>query len=92
MHAFHFLFFVVALTGLFLLRDAALMSGLMVLRYRNLKPVSLGRLFDFSGQDTKVTATKVSKANTAFQITLIVASMGAPVWDYVGSMPLQALW
>ncbi|XP_069810792.1 cardiolipin synthase (CMP-forming) [Dendropsophus ebraccatus] len=83
----------VPLTVGIILRDLALIGAVFYVRYRTLPPPrTLGRYFNPCYATAQLEPTFISKMNTAVQLILVAASLAAPVFDYVDSVYLQALW
>ncbi|XP_056423801.1 cardiolipin synthase (CMP-forming) [Hyla sarda] len=83
----------VPLTVMIILRDIALIGSVFYVRYKTLPPPrTLGRYFNPCHVTAQLEPTFISKMNTAVQLILVAASLSAPVFDYVDSVYLQALW
>lgn len=83
----------VPLTVMIILRDIALIGAVFYVRYKTLPPPrSLGRYFNPCHATAQLEPTFISKMNTAVQLILVAASLAAPVFNYVDSVYLQALW
>ncbi|XP_066451775.1 cardiolipin synthase (CMP-forming) [Eleutherodactylus coqui] len=83
----------VPLTVMIILRDVALIAAVFYVRYKTLPPPrNLGRYFNPCYVTARLEPTFISKMNTAVQLILVAASLAAPVFNYVDSVYLQALW
>ncbi|XP_055948264.1 probable cardiolipin synthase (CMP-forming) [Argiope bruennichi] len=83
----------IPLTSLILFRDACLFGAGFYIRYVSLPPPkTLSRYFDMSLITAKLSPTGISKMNTMIQLTLVSASLAAPVFNYVDHMYLHILW
>ncbi|KAG8178248.1 hypothetical protein JTE90_000349 [Oedothorax gibbosus] len=83
----------VPLTSMIILRDACLFGAGFYIRYVSLPPPkTLTRYFDMSFVTAKLSPTTISKANTLVQLSLVAASLAAPVFGYVDHFYLQILW
>ncbi|KAM4040254.1 cardiolipin synthase (CMP-forming) [Anomaloglossus baeobatrachus] len=83
----------VPLTVMIILRDVALIGSVFYVRYKTLPPPrTLGRYFNPCYATAQLEPTFISKMNTAVQLILVAASLAAPVFNYVDSVYLQALW
>ncbi|XP_040285708.1 cardiolipin synthase (CMP-forming) [Bufo bufo] len=83
----------VPLTVMIILRDIALIGAVFYVRYKTLPPPrTLGKYFNPCYATAQLEPTFISKMNTAVQLILVAASLAAPVFDYVDSVYLQALW
>ncbi|KFM80215.1 putative cardiolipin synthase, partial [Stegodyphus mimosarum] len=83
----------VPLTSLIILRDACLMGAGFYIRYVSLPPPkTLSRYFDMSFVTARLSPTAISKANTLIQLSLVAASLAAPVFSYVDHLYLHILW
>ncbi|GFS55861.1 cardiolipin synthase [Nephila pilipes] len=83
----------VPLTSLILFRDACLFGAGFYIRYVSLPPPkTLSRYFDMSFVTAKLQPTNISKINTGIQLTLVAASLAAPVFNYVDHLFLHYLW
>ncbi|XP_069624923.1 cardiolipin synthase (CMP-forming) isoform X1 [Ranitomeya imitator] len=83
----------VPLTAMIILRDIALIGAVFYVRYKTLPPPrTLGRYFNPCYATAQLEPTFISKMNTAVQLILVAASLAAPVFNYVDSVYLQALW
>ncbi|XP_077138764.1 cardiolipin synthase (CMP-forming) [Ranitomeya variabilis] len=83
----------VPLTVMIILRDIALIGAVFYVRYKTLPPPrTLGRYFNPCYATAQLEPTFISKMNTAVQLILVAASLAAPVFNYVDSVYLQALW
>ncbi|CAL1271667.1 unnamed protein product [Larinioides sclopetarius] len=83
----------IPLTSLILFRDACLFGAGFWIRYVSLPPPkTLSRYFDMSLITAKLSPTGISKINTMIQLTLVSASLAAPVFNYVDHMYLHILW
>ncbi|XP_073409976.1 cardiolipin synthase (CMP-forming) [Dendrobates tinctorius] len=83
----------VPLTVMIILRDVALIGAVFYVRYKTLPPPrTLGRYFNPCHATAQLEPTFISKMNTAVQLILVAASLAAPVFNYVDSAYLQALW
>uniref|UniRef100_A0A8C8S5T0 Cardiolipin synthase (CMP-forming) n=1 Tax=Pelusios castaneus TaxID=367368 RepID=A0A8C8S5T0_9SAUR len=83
----------VPLTTMIILRDIMLIASVFYVRYKTLAPPrTLCRYFNPCYATAKLKPTFISKINTAVQLILVAASLAAPVFNYVDSVYLQALW
>ncbi|XP_071996602.1 cardiolipin synthase (CMP-forming) [Engystomops pustulosus] len=83
----------VPLTVMIILRDIILIGAVFYVRYKTLAPPrTLNRYFNPCYATAQLEPTFISKMNTAVQLILVAASLAAPVFDYVDSVYLQALW
>ncbi|GIX90463.1 cardiolipin synthase [Caerostris darwini] len=83
----------VPLTSLILFRDACLFGSGFYIRYVSLPPPkTLSRYFDMTFVTAKLEPTNISKVNTMIQLTLVAATLAAPVFSYVDHLYLQILW
>ncbi|OPJ58756.1 cardiolipin synthase (CMP-forming) [Patagioenas fasciata monilis] len=83
----------VPLTSMIILRDVALIAAVFYVRYKTLSPPrTLSRYFNPCYATAQLKPTFISKMNTAVQLILVAASLAAPVFNYVDSVYLQALW
>ncbi|KAF8765158.1 Cardiolipin synthase (CMP-forming) like protein [Argiope bruennichi] len=83
----------IPLTSLILFRDACLFGAGFYIRYVSLPPPkTLSRYFDMSLITAKLSPTGISKMNTMIQLTLVSASLAAPVFNYVDHIYLHILW
>uniref|UniRef100_H3B9E5 Cardiolipin synthase (CMP-forming) n=1 Tax=Latimeria chalumnae TaxID=7897 RepID=H3B9E5_LATCH len=83
----------VPLTAMILSRDIALIAAVFYVRYRTVPPPrTLSKYFNPCYATAQLKPTFISKVNTAVQLVLVAASLAAPVFHYVDSVFLQALW
>ncbi|XP_063774668.1 DNA helicase MCM8 isoform X4 [Pseudophryne corroboree] len=83
----------VPLTVMIILRDIALIAAVFYVRYKTLPPPrTVGKYFNPCYATARLEPTFISKMNTAVQLTLVAASLAAPVFNYVDSVYLQVLW
>jgi cardiolipin synthase (CMP-forming) len=77
-----------------LFRDVFLIAAAFVIRYRSLPAThrNLTSYFDATQSTAQLAPTFISKVNTAVQLFVVAASLGAPVWDYVDHPALHGLW
>ncbi|XP_039594800.1 cardiolipin synthase (CMP-forming) isoform X1 [Polypterus senegalus] len=81
------------LTALVISRDIALIAAVFYVRYRTVPPPrTLAKFFNPCYATAQLKPTFISKVNTAVQLILVAASLAAPVFQYVDSICLQALW
>ena len=80
------------LVALIVSRDIGLVCLSFYMRYRTLPPPrTLSRYFNVSVAPAEIRPTTISKLNTALQLTLVCASVAAPVFSFVDHPALQAL-
>ncbi|XP_053314889.1 cardiolipin synthase (CMP-forming) [Spea bombifrons] len=83
----------VPLTIMIILRDVALIAAVFYVRFKTLPPPrTASRYFNPCYATARLEPTFISKANTAVQLILVAASLAAPVFNFVDSVYLQALW
>uniref|UniRef100_A0A8C5MX87 Cardiolipin synthase (CMP-forming) n=1 Tax=Leptobrachium leishanense TaxID=445787 RepID=A0A8C5MX87_9ANUR len=83
----------VPLTVMIILRDIALIAAVFYVRYKTLPPPrTAGKYFNPCYATARLEPTFISKMNTAVQLILVAASLAAPVFNFVDSVYLQALW
>ncbi|XP_060082970.1 cardiolipin synthase (CMP-forming)-like [Ylistrum balloti] len=83
----------VPLTFVIIGRDLLLICAGFYLRYITLPPPkNLKRYFDVTHATVTLLPSVLSKWNTGLQLSLIAASMAAPVFGYVDHIYLQGLW
>ncbi|XP_038662208.1 cardiolipin synthase (CMP-forming) isoform X2 [Scyliorhinus canicula] len=81
------------LTATVLLRDVTLIAAGFYIRYRTVPPPrTLSKYFNPCYATAQLKPTFISKVNTAVQLVLVAASLAAPVFQYVDSVFLHALW
>ncbi|GCB62594.1 cardiolipin synthase (CMP-forming) [Scyliorhinus torazame] len=81
------------LTAMVLLRDVTLIAAGFYIRYRTVPPPrTLSKYFNPCYATAQLKPTFISKVNTAVQLVLVAASLAAPVFQYVDSVFLHALW
>lgn len=81
------------LTGLIIFRDLVLIGAAFQIHYVSVpKPRSLSKLFDVTNTNVQLAPMFISKVNTAVQLTMVCATLAAPVFDFVNHPALQALW
>ncbi|KAJ3151731.1 hypothetical protein HDU89_001779 [Geranomyces variabilis] len=82
----------VPLAALILGRDLFLVAGTAWYRYKSLPPPkTVKRYFDLALPSAEVRPPFISKLNTLLQLTLMSASVAAPVFGYVDGVALEAL-
>ncbi|KFV05453.1 Cardiolipin synthase, partial [Pterocles gutturalis] len=82
----------VPLTSMIVLRDVALIAAVFYVRYKTLSPPrTLSRYFNPCYATAQLKPTFISKTNTPV-IEVYIASLAAPVFNYVDSIYLQTLW
>ncbi|RXM27925.1 Cardiolipin synthase (CMP-forming) [Acipenser ruthenus] len=83
----------VPLTAMIISRDVALIAAVFYVRYKTVPPPrTLSKFFNPCYATAQLKPTFISKVNTAVQLTLVAASLAAPVFQYVDSVFLQTLW
>ncbi|XP_063297566.1 cardiolipin synthase (CMP-forming) [Pelobates fuscus] len=83
----------VPLTVMIILRDIALIAAVFYVRFKTLPPPrTVSRYFNPCYATARLEPTFISKMNTAVQLILVAASLAAPVFNFVDSVYLQALW
>ncbi|CAH2255319.1 cardiolipin synthase (CMP-forming) [Pelobates cultripes] len=83
----------VPLTVMIILRDIALIAAVFYVRFKTLTPPrTVSRYFNPCYATARLEPTFISKMNTAVQLILVAASLAAPVFNFVDSVYLQALW
>ncbi|ROT79982.1 hypothetical protein C7M84_001290 [Penaeus vannamei] len=71
------------LTGLIIYRDVLIIGGASYVRYKSLPPPkTISRYFDATHATAQLAPTTISKVNTAIQLSLITASLAAPVFSF----------
>ncbi|XP_042223694.1 cardiolipin synthase (CMP-forming)-like isoform X3 [Homarus americanus] len=81
------------LTGLIIYRDVLIIGGASYVRYKSLPPPrTVTRYFDATHATAKLAPTTLSKVNTAIQLSLITASLAAPVFCFTDHYLLKAIW
>lgn len=75
------------LTGVIVSRDVLLILTGFVIRYKSLPPpITLTKYFDATYATAQLSPTFISKVNTVVQLVAVAASVGAPVWNYIGKL------
>lgn len=83
----------VVLTTLVIIRDVLLIGAAFYVRYISLPPPkTFRRYFDVTHATAQLQPTFVSKFNTVVQLSLVAATLAAPVLNYVDSVALIYLW
>lgn len=83
----------VALTGLIIYRDTAIIAAASYLRYCSLPaPRTVLRYFDATHATIQLAPTGISKLNTALQLTLITAALATPVFGVPSPEITTVLW
>ncbi|KAM8947843.1 cardiolipin synthase (CMP-forming) [Pelodytes ibericus] len=83
----------VPLTIMIILRDVALIAAVFYVRFKTLPPPrTVSKYFNPCYATARLEPTFISKMNTAVQLILVAASLAAPVFNFVDSVYLQALW
>ncbi|XP_053646923.2 probable cardiolipin synthase (CMP-forming) [Cherax quadricarinatus] len=81
------------LTGLIIYRDVLIIGAASYIRYKSLPPPrTITRYFDATHATAKLAPTTLSKFNTAVQLSLITASLAAPVLCFSDHYLLKGLW
>ncbi|XP_006626062.1 cardiolipin synthase (CMP-forming) [Lepisosteus oculatus] len=81
------------LTAMVISRDIALIAAVFYVRYKTVPPPrTISKYFNPCYATAQLKPTFISKVNTAVQLALVAASLAAPVFHYVDSIFLQALW
>ncbi|XP_074657525.1 cardiolipin synthase (CMP-forming)-like [Tubulanus polymorphus] len=74
-------------------RDILLVAGVCFIRYKTLpSPKTVARYFDVKLPTAELQPSLISKVNTAIQLSLVTATIAAPVFDYIDHPYLQGLW
>uniref|UniRef100_A0A1I8B983 cardiolipin synthase (CMP-forming) n=1 Tax=Meloidogyne hapla TaxID=6305 RepID=A0A1I8B983_MELHA len=82
----------VYVTVIALLRDAMLVTGGFILRYKMLEPpITFGRFFDPTISSIQIRPSKISKFNTGLQLLLLSLSLASPIFHFVDHPALQML-
>ncbi|XP_053259243.1 cardiolipin synthase (CMP-forming)-like [Podarcis raffonei] len=76
----------VPLTSLIILKDIALIAAGFYMQYRTVPPLRTLRCFNPCYATAQLKPTFISKTNTVVQVTLMAASLAAPVFNYVDSI------
>ncbi|XP_013880059.1 cardiolipin synthase (CMP-forming) [Austrofundulus limnaeus] len=80
------------LTALVILRDVGLIAAFFWVRYKTVPPpVTLSKFFNPCYTTAQLKPTLFSKVNTAIQLSLVAASLAAPVFQFTDSLLLQGL-
>ncbi|XP_023616047.1 cardiolipin synthase (CMP-forming) isoform X4 [Myotis lucifugus] len=83
----------VPLTYMIISRDIMLILAVFYVRYRTLpEPRTLSKYFNPCYATARLKPTFISKVNTAVQLILVAASLGAPVFNYAHGFYLPILW
>uniref|UniRef100_A0A915PK22 cardiolipin synthase (CMP-forming) n=1 Tax=Setaria digitata TaxID=48799 RepID=A0A915PK22_9BILA len=83
----------ISLAFLIILRDAGLVVGGAVIRYKTVqRPVTFSRYFSPSVSPLQVTPTFVSKVNTVLQMCTIAGSLTASILGFTGHPVLASLY
>ncbi|XP_058064153.1 probable cardiolipin synthase (CMP-forming) [Anopheles bellator] len=81
------------LTVMVLFRDVFLIGAGFVIRYISLpQPRTLSRYFDVTHATAQLAPTFISKLNTAVQLVMVAATLGAPIFSYIDHAYLHGLW
>lgn len=81
------------LTGLIIFRDLVLIGAAFKIHYVSIpKPRTLSKLFDVTNTNVQLAPMFISKVNTTVQLTMVCATLAAPVFGFVNHPALQGLW